>query len=108
MKSGQVWILPDRQVGGSNCRHSNSATASSVSVIGVYLLAAEDTQGAGFHPRSEPDVFHKHVAMQLSVQAIHHIRHLLMELAQMLTGSLMLPMINYCNAVLRGTPISTI
>ena len=43
------------------------------------------------------------------MQAIRHIRHLLStELAQTLACSLILSRINYCNAVLHGTPTGTI
>ena len=54
--------------------------------------------------------FHKHVLVvarscNYHAQAIRHIRHLLAtELAQTLACSLILSMIDYCNAVLHGAP----
>jgi len=66
-------------------------------------------EGAGCRPRSVSGVFMVARSCKYHVQAISHIRHLLMaELAQTLACSLILSKIYYCNTVLHGTPTGTI
>ena len=82
-----------------------ASSLTSVRVAGVDLRVAEDVKVLGF-VLDWLLTFDKHVSAvarscNYHAQAIRHIRHLLTtDLAQMLACSLILSMIDYCNAVL--------
>ena len=89
------------------------STVSSVSVTSVDLPVAEEMKVLVV-ALDRRLTFESHItavarACNYRAQAIHHIRHLLMtELAVTLTCSLILPQLDYCNAVLHGAPAGNI
>jgi len=110
-------LNPDKSealvVGTSTELQVVTSTTSSVTVAGADLPLAEDMKVLGV-VLDRRLTFDRHVtavarACNYHAWAIRHIRQLLSaELAATLTCSLILSRLDYCNAVLYGTPVSSI
>jgi len=110
-------LNPDKSealiVESDNQLHAVTSSVSSVSVAGVDLPVAEEMKVLGV-VLDQRLTFSKHVSAvarsrNFHAQAIRYIRHLLTtDLAQTLACSLILPRIDYCNAVLHGAQTYTI
>jgi len=100
-------------VGKSSQLKQMLPAAPSPTVAGVYLPVSELMKVLGVI-LDRRMTFEKHTtavakSCNYHAQAIRHIRHLLTpELAQTLACSLILSRIDYCNALLYGSPTSTI
>ena len=110
-------LNPDKSealiIGTTNQLQVATASLSSVTVAGVDLPVADKMKvlGVVLDRRLSIDRYATSVARACNyhVQAIRHIRHLLMaEMALTLACSLILSRLDYCNAVLHRAPASSI